>query len=272
LVLLIVVVCGVGDIPVPPPLVYNCPTLPKPPPATNVRQLHPGNIKVVMALGDSISAGFAIKGLPVEYRGLVYSIGGDEYISDFGWTKAVTIPNILKIYNPDLQGQATGETEPFTKGEDLDAAIVEAKIGDIPPQITYLVNTLKSSLYAGKIDFENDWKLLTLFIGANNLCICCHNDSRGTPEYFEQNLRSILTTIQQTIPRTFVNVLTIFNISGVWTAGEQHDYCRVLWEGITTGECPCLLKYGAAERQTMDEMSVQYGLVSAKLSNLVYLV
>jgi len=249
-----------------PTISYNCPPLPAPPSAISVTQLHPGNIKVVMALGDSISAGFAMKGVPVEYRGLVFSVGGDEYISDFENTKAITIPNILKLYNPNLQGQATGETEPFTPGSYLDGAIVEAKIGDIPPQIQYLVNTLKSAEYAGTIDFQNDWKLLTLFIGANNLCICCHNDSRGTPEYFAQNLRTILSTIQQNIPRTFVNIMTIFNISGVWYAGEQYEYCRLLWDGATNGECSCLLKYGAAERQTMDEMAVLYGQVSAKVA------
>jgi small subunit ribosomal protein S29e/phospholipase B1 len=253
-----------AQIPIPT-ISYDCPSLPAPPPATSITQLHPGNIKAVMALGDSITAGFAMKGVPVEYRGLVFSIGGDEYISDFEKTKAITIPNILKLYNPNLQGQSTGETVPFTPGSNLDAAISEAKIADVPSQVQYLINTLKSAEYAGKIDFQNDWKLLTLFIGANNLCICCHNDSRGTPQYFEQNLRSILTLIQQNIPRTFVNVMTIFNISGVWFAGEQYAYCRVIWGGVTNGECPCLLKYGAAERQTMDEMSVSYAQVSAKV-------
>jgi len=255
-----------AGVPVPPPLVYSCPSLPPPPPATDVTKLHPGNINVVMALGDSISAGFAMKGVPVEYRGLVFSIGGDEYISDFSDTKAVTIPNILMKYNPKVQGSATGESEPFTRGIYLDGAVVEAKIGDIPPQIQYLISTLKSAEYAGTVDFNNDWKLLTLLIGANNLCICCHNDSRGTPQYYETQLRSILTTIQQSIPRTFVNVVTLFNISGVWYAGEQFEYCRALWTGITTGECPCLLKYGDAERQTMDDYAVAYGQVAAQVA------
>jgi hypothetical protein len=67
-------------LPWPVPL-WNCPVLPPAPPATNATQLRPGNIKVVrsltlargsvltcdmqvMALGDSISAGFAMKGFP----------------------------------------------------------------------------------------------------------------------------------------------------------------------------------------------------------------
>lgn len=43
---------------------WTCPSLPTPPPATNVRQLRPGNIKAVMAMGDSITAGFAMIGEP----------------------------------------------------------------------------------------------------------------------------------------------------------------------------------------------------------------
>jgi hypothetical protein len=43
---------------------YSCPTLPPAPPANNVRQLRPGNIKAVMSMGDSITAGFAMIGYP----------------------------------------------------------------------------------------------------------------------------------------------------------------------------------------------------------------
>jgi len=187
-------------------------------------------------------------------------------VSDFEWTKALTIPNFLKFYNPLLQGQSYGETTPFTKGSNLNGAVVQSKIEDIPPQIDYLVQTLKSSEYSGVVDFNHDWKLLTLFIGANNLCVCCHNDSRGTPEYFETHLRSILSQIQATIPRTFVNIITIFNISGVWNAGQEYEYCKILWQGITTSECPCLLKFGAEERQEMDHNGYLFNQVSEKVA------
>uniref|UniRef100_A0A6B2LBJ1 SGNH hydrolase-type esterase domain-containing protein n=1 Tax=Arcella intermedia TaxID=1963864 RepID=A0A6B2LBJ1_9EUKA len=206
-----------------------------------------------------------MKGFPVEYRGLVYSTGGDKYIGEFSYDLAVTIPNFLKTYNPDLQGQSEGDSVPFTQGINLNAAIVEAKIADVPKQVTYLVNTLKTQ-YNTTVDFDEDWKLLTLFIGANNLCICCHNDSRGTPQYFETHLRDILQQIETNIPRTFVNLVALFNISGVWTAGEQHEYCSILWDGITVGECGCLLEYGNEERKSMDEHSVLYNEVMYKVA------
>eukprot|EP01119_Soliformovum_irregulare_P020004 TRINITY_DN6429_c0_g1_i4.p1 TRINITY_DN6429_c0_g1~~TRINITY_DN6429_c0_g1_i4.p1 ORF type:complete len:165 (+),score=47.05 TRINITY_DN6429_c0_g1_i4:439-933(+) len=164
-----------------------------------------------MAMGDSISAGFAMKGFPpadfLEYRDWVFSIGGDD--------SAVTIPNWLKHYNPDIKGAAQDWTWPMTKGEWLDGAVSMAKVEALPDQIQYLMNTARNS-YPG-INWEEDWKLLTIFVGANNLCDACKpKDPLGTPEYWEAHLRQVLGLVQKHIPKVFVNLVTIFNISGVW--------------------------------------------------------
>ncbi len=50
------------------------------------------------------------------------------------------------------------------------------------------------------------------------------------------------------------------------TAGEQTWYCSLLWEGITNGECPCLLNGNATDRQMMDEYAVQYNVLSEQLA------
>src|SRR5690606_11003903 len=71
------------------------------------------------------------------------------------------------------------------------------------------------------VNFFEDWKLLTIFIGANNECGACHYPSTSMPEYFEEQLRNTLNLVEQTLPRTFVNLITIFNISGVWYAGRE---------------------------------------------------
>eukprot|EP01127_Copromyxa_protea_P013991 TRINITY_DN3831_c0_g1_i1.p1 TRINITY_DN3831_c0_g1~~TRINITY_DN3831_c0_g1_i1.p1 ORF type:complete len:355 (-),score=89.42 TRINITY_DN3831_c0_g1_i1:44-1108(-) len=244
---------------------FDCPSLPAAPPATNVTGLRPADIKVVMALGDSISAGFAMKGLPAEYRGLVFSIGGDKYVSDFGNELARTIPNFLMHYNPNLQGQSTGESIPLTQGTYLNGAISGAKIQGVPGQIDYLVQTAQTT-YKDKIDWENDWKLLTLFIGANNLCASCKGDA-GTPELFEQELDLVLAKIQKEIPKVFVNVVTIFNISGVWNAHSTKEYCQVIWVDLGVDECPCLIAHGPEGRQTMDDNAVAYDAISRKLAN-----
>lgn len=239
--------------PLPP---FECPSLSDPQPSDDVRKLRPGNVKVVMAMGDSITAGFAMVGhLPedlLEYRGRVYSIGG---VKD-----QTTIPNWLRHYSKDLQGDALGDSKPMTKGKWLDAGVSMAKIEDILPQVDYLVQTMKTE-YAKTIDFENDWKLLTLFIGANDLCMSCKNSSHANPAVFESSLRNALDKIHTEIPRVFVNVLTIFNISGVWEAGQTKAYCRELWAHLTAGECPCLTTGEAADRQAMDVHSVLFNHV-----------
>eukprot|EP01125_Pyxidicula_operculata_P000457 TRINITY_DN10487_c0_g1_i1.p1 TRINITY_DN10487_c0_g1~~TRINITY_DN10487_c0_g1_i1.p1 ORF type:complete len:358 (+),score=63.39 TRINITY_DN10487_c0_g1_i1:42-1115(+) len=247
---------------------FPCTGLPLPPPSNDVTKLQPGNIKAVLALGDSISAGFAMKGVwPLgdflEYRGLVFSIGSDKYVD---WPAdqeiANTIPNCLLNYNPGLQGSATGVTESLTKGAYLDGAVSGAKIQDVPAQIEYLVNTLKTQ-YSNTIDFENDWKLVTLFIGANNLCEIC--TGRYDPNWFEQQLVSVVNQVKQSIPKVFMNIVGIFNISGVYVAGMQSEYCRLLWD-TGVDECSCMLAHGDSGRASMDAGSYAYNLASAKVA------
>ena len=86
---------------------------------------------------------------------------------------------------------------------------------EVPPQINYLVTQLQTT-YKDSVNFNDDWKLLTLFIGANNLCPSCHGSAHSPPEFFEANLKAVLQQVEQQIPRVFVNLVTIFNISGVW--------------------------------------------------------
>lgn len=80
--------------------------------------------------------------------------------------------------------------------------------------MAYLVSALKNQYK--KVDFNHDWKLLTIFIGANNLCSACKNSQHSDPDFFESQLRQVLQLVEKNIPRVFVNLVGIFNISGVW--------------------------------------------------------
>jgi len=246
--------------PIPIPA-FSCPKLPTPPASDNVLKLQPGNFKAIMALGDSITAGFAMIGYPpeslLEWRDYVFSIGG---ASD-----AFTIANILKYYNPNIQGAATSWTTPLTKGMWLDGGVSHASVQNVPDQITYLANTLKSSYKS--VDFQNDWKLLTLFIGANNLCGACEGRTESQPEYFEQHLDQVLSLIQQNLPRTFVNLVTIFNISGVWYAGHTYKYCEFIWKYIARTECKCVETGKQSDLDIMDLRAIQFNAISEKLAN-----
>ena len=208
-----------------------------------------------------MTAGFAMQtAVPpldiLEWRGWVYSIGGHK--------DALTVANYLRFYNPDLQGSPTWWSYPMTKGMDLNAAVSMAKVQALPEQVVYLKQQLLTK-YADTISFENDWKLLTIFIGANNICVCCNNETSGQPAFFEKQLRLVLQEVTDTIPKVFVNIMTIFNISQVWDEGHTHDYCDFVEHHVN--ECPCLNDdRNGANLKAMDEHSRLFNAITYKVA------
>lgn len=78
-------------------------------PPTSVHRLRPGDIDIVGALGDSLTAGNAILGSTlfdniIENRGISWSIGGQG-----NWRTYLTLPNILKLFNSDLYGYSMAD-------------------------------------------------------------------------------------------------------------------------------------------------------------------
>lgn len=78
-------------------------------PPKSVHRLRPGDIDVIGAIGDSLTAGngvFALDVLQVllEGRGASWSIGGQKT-----WRNFLTLPNMLKEFNPKLYGYSIAE-------------------------------------------------------------------------------------------------------------------------------------------------------------------
>ena len=182
--------------PSPPP--FACPVLsPSTSPPVDVRHIRPTDVKVFLAMGDSITAAFAAKehvkldGIR-EFRGLSWSIGGD--------VDAYTVPNFfarvsghrsaplgasLGVQIPleavKIKGHPIRDWDP--RVDQLNGAVSLAKIEDLDAQMDYLVAEVKK---IKGIDFENDWKVLTILIGANNLCASCQPGRKDvTPEFFD---------------------------------------------------------------------------------------
>ncbi|KNC54348.1 uncharacterized protein AMSG_12346 [Thecamonas trahens ATCC 50062] len=221
-----------------------------------MRSLHPGNVDVVMALGDSITAGFAMRGVfpadVLEWRGDVYSMGGNK--------GALTVANFIKTYNSHVVGAATGTSLPLTKGKALNAAVSGAKISDVPAQIEYLEHTFKTKYASTSLADSN--KLLTLWIGANDICGACkHGNISAQAAAYEAKMEAVLDKVFATFPRTFVSVLTIFNVSDVYVAGQQKAYCREIFK-IVQSECGCMEKYGWEGRAAMGEAVVAFNNVT----------
>eukprot|EP01119_Soliformovum_irregulare_P007145 TRINITY_DN19544_c0_g1_i1.p1 TRINITY_DN19544_c0_g1~~TRINITY_DN19544_c0_g1_i1.p1 ORF type:complete len:351 (+),score=86.50 TRINITY_DN19544_c0_g1_i1:1563-2615(+) len=254
----------------------KCPQLPVHNP-TSVNDLHPNDIKVIAAIGDSITAGFGIMGLEGwldEYRGCSWSIGADSGRN--------TVFNLLKHFNPNLIGGSVGYhfveicydeicPSPHEPAYDkLNGAQSGAYTQNLPDQVDYIVNQMIND---PNIDYANDWKMLTILIGANNLCLSCFSDLSvfESANVYQQYLEQTLNKIQSKIPKVFVNILDIFNISQVYELSLQSEWCSDIHRGLPL-ECGCAFDPidGAANRKKMDDMSVAYNertrLVVSKLA------
>ena len=255
---------------------FNCPALPpRNQTANKVSDLHAQDIKVVLALGDSITAGFGILGerhsIPedlYEYRGLSWTIGGDA--------NATTIANFFRRYQPEQQGASHGEHElefcvphlclarHHPELDVLNAAMSGAMVynfvhGD-HNQIDYLEEQLKRM--RDVIDFENDWKMLNLFIGANDMCVRCDEVPifPTSPDDYETYFRDTLMALKQRIPRLFVNVMLLFNVSEIYQLSLRSAHCMEV-RRLAPVECECAFhkgEKGDEERKNIDETAVAY--------------
>lgn len=75
----------------------------------SVHKLRPGDIDIVGAIGDSLTAGNGalatnILQVVIENKGVSWSIGGQG-----SWHKYLTLPNILKVFNPNLYGYSLSD-------------------------------------------------------------------------------------------------------------------------------------------------------------------
>ncbi|XP_078714139.1 LOW QUALITY PROTEIN: phospholipase B1, membrane-associated-like [Lampetra fluviatilis] len=188
---------------------------------TSVHSLRPGDIKVVAALGDSLTAANGAGSVPGDvldvlqtYRGLAWSIGGDEDINN-----VTTLPNILRVFNPNLKGFSSGV------GNDqrfLNQAVPGAIAADIPSQVEKLIELLKNT---SGINFQDDWKLITLFIGANDVCSYCEDQIKHSPERYINYIQTALDMLHKEVPRAFVNLVEILYIEPLRKLHEDENKC-----------------------------------------------
>lgn len=222
-----------------------------------------------MAMGDSMTAGFAARGffgeeegaqeegaplgqpqlevgdVPLEFRALSFS-GGEG--SDGYWT----LPYFLGRYNSSLTGASTKRTIPQTPGSGytvksanhLNAALSNAHAWQLKMQIDEL-----KSQSSSVPDFDDRWKILTVFIGANDLCdgyshtgfaACDGNATHRTllVNRYENNLRSTLASIRDSFGRVIVQVVSMFRMGSLKHARAGHSWCGVRRNLLV--ECNCM--------------------------------
>uniref|UniRef100_A0A674H8G5 Phospholipase B1, membrane-associated n=1 Tax=Taeniopygia guttata TaxID=59729 RepID=A0A674H8G5_TAEGU len=204
----------------------------------SVHNLKPADIQVIAALGDSLTAANGAGSRPhdvldvlTQYRGLSWSVGGNENIST-----VTTLPNILREFNPSLVGYSIGTGTQNSKNAALNQAVAGARAEDVPEQVRKLVARMKNDT---RIDFQNDWKLITLFIGGNDLCKVCENPVRYSPENYTYNIQIALDLLHKEVPRAYVNLVTMLYIAKLRELHQaKNNSCpKVLMRTL----CPCVI-------------------------------
>ena len=210
---------------------------------TSVHELRPSDIKVVAAMGDSITAAFgaqatSLSDLYGEWRGSSFS-GGAEGTFESN----PTLPNIFKAFNAASVGGAVGVYPPYaTPTDGFNVAKTGADAYDMIGQANLLVQQLSAD---DRVNMESDWKVVTIFIGSNDLCRTCNGNASNSPQLYIQYLESAIDillssvcvahrrtsfpslTLFEQVPRVFINIVTAIDVTKLKTQA-------------TAGLCPLL--------------------------------
>jgi len=223
-------------------------------PATSVHNLRPEDVKVLGALGDSITAAFgaastSLINLAVEWRGLSWSIGGDNTFEE-----SLTLGNIIKKYNPSVRGLSLGTG---SRNQNLNVAVSGAIARDMPGQAVNLINAMRSDPL---INFNNDWKVVTIWIGGNDFCSVCEGRPENQPEGYAQYIEQTLDILDAQVPRLFVNLVQVIDVTTLYPVQEGTCvfYHRLL--------CPCGTNDDASVRNSVSAATKD---VHARLDRLV---
>jgi len=197
----------------------------------SIHHLRPQDIDVVGALGDSITAAngagaSTVPAVAITYRGTSWSIGGDMTLEE-----SLTLPNILRLWRPDVQGYSLGTGN---AREWFNAAVPGARANDMPAQARDIVQLMKDDT---RTDFQNDWKVITIFIGGNDLCALERDPEGASPEAYIRDLKEGLDILHAELPRTLVQIAEILPIwmLGQVKTGYGADAACAAMQGIECG-------------------------------------
>ncbi|KAG0743573.1 hypothetical protein G6F62_004488 [Rhizopus arrhizus] len=247
--------------------------------AKDVTDLRIDDIQIIAALGDSIMAGFGMMGVNngeggtgilnfssvLEFRGSSYGIGGD--------TDAVTLANFAKHYNPKVYGASTlSHLASLCYGplcipplsiyrplrDNFNAAQSGGMAMNLDYELDYLIPRIKAHfLLSG--GYSTAWKMITIQIGSNDQCASCNPliSKYATPEAYGKYVEAAIQRIQKEIPKTVVNLLGAFKVSGVSSLTENETkYCKPNLILNNKLECSC---FGSSDKlASMDSVSDGY--------------
>ncbi|ELU16326.1 hypothetical protein CAPTEDRAFT_221103 [Capitella teleta] len=206
---------------------------------TSVHALTPGDIDIIAAVGDSVTTGYGIDAEDISevqrpYRGKVFSNGGDAQLE--GEDRVVTLANILKKFNPNIRGVAHGIAHKDDPEAGLNKATSDAESRDMLAQVQEVIAEIENN---EDYDYENDWKMLVMYVGGYDLCYACEDQPEPGTEYqYRDNLREAIEWLKDVkeVPKMYVVLVPVTDIS-LAPQYVNSDMCALV-QALT---CPCLV-------------------------------
>ncbi|CAD6191747.1 unnamed protein product [Caenorhabditis auriculariae] len=207
---------------------------------TSAHSVRFADIKVIGALGDSLTAANGAGAEPgdplaviLQYRGLAFQIGGDKSLDQH-----ITLANVMRKFNPNIIGYSQGiGSENVWEVAHLNMGVPGDESKDIAKQARNLVTAMKAH---SEIDIKKDWKLVNIFIGANDICVYCEDKYFNAtaphgPTTFEKNIIKAVQILKDNLPRTIVSLTGMFNMRMLRKIDHKKYFC----EGLHIYECDC---------------------------------
>jgi len=232
---------------------FNCTNFDVPPLPKNISQLHPGHVSIVMAMGDSITAAFAIRSTLMEGRDISWSIG-------VGSEDQLTFPWLVSQYNELVEGMSTKAVLPHDiphlphndyhpKTDHLNVAESEGAVrrGSMEEQWGFILQQIPN--YP---NFKSSWKVLTIWMMANDVCGKC--DRPVSPEYLESwasKYDELLVNVSSTMTNVYVNLVSTLDLSNVARIQRSKLGCKI--EHQILRECGCIDKGNSTQLKQLDE-------------------
>jgi len=237
---------------VEPMPVSACPLLPVRTPATRIEDLHPCDIGVVTAMGDSITTGDNAKSTSwltlKQYPGLAWSIGGDPAVQ--------SLPNLFaQSCGRQPQGGSTGETGSIVYNFNYGRS--GAVVQDMPRQAENLVSGIERDL--GRERWESEWKYVSIMIGGNNLCVVCNRPETNNDVVYRDNLRAAMETLS-TMPRTVIALAVNLDYTQLSKFVDKFG-CQLIMPGV----CDCLGTNNPAKLAIAREYIGKYNIAMREL-------
>ncbi|KAK4520124.1 uncharacterized protein ATC70_008254 [Mucor velutinosus] len=232
--------------------INDCPQLPPRERPTSVHDLRVDDIKVIAAMGDSVSAGMLAKNINstyismsdfIEYRGVSWTMGGDP--------DAPSIAKYVKHFSPDLYGASVGQkparlcpdtffcldAEHTPEIDVLNAAQSGATSKELPDQVEYLIQHLGQGT-----ELADKWKMINVFIGFNDASVSCM-PGRNVTEY-RSNVKGALEQLIEQVDYAFINLIGMMHYNDlVYLTDTENPSYRKRFENDTVNlldyECYC---------------------------------